>query len=102
MNSRIEHGKIESDIILSSNNELILHGMIVGNVYVKDKSKFTIHGTVTKNLFIEDDSQVFLHGTVAGNVICKGGKLIHFGTINGTLTNFGGEVEVKENSVVKM
>lgn len=95
----IEHGEIKSDVVLSGNDELILHGIIVGNVLAKDMSSFFLRGTVIGNLVIEDDAQVFLRGNVFGNVVSKGGKLIHFGRINGTIDELGGEIILK-NSVV--
>jgi hypothetical protein len=96
----IEHDKIKSDVILTGNDELILHGMIIGNVLAKDSSSFTLHGMITGNLIIENNAQVFLHGMVSGNVVSKGGKLIHYGTIGGTLNELGGEIELKENSMI--
>lgn len=100
METKHIHEKIEKDLELINSEEVILHGMVVGDVRIKDNANFILHGMITGNLIIEKQGISIIHGTVCGYVTNNGGKLTHYGTINGRLNKVSGETYVDEKAFV--
>ena len=97
---KIEHGKIDGDLIIEDSLEL--HGMVTGNIQVLRDSTLFLHGTCCKNLIIKAGGAAKVHGMVSGNVNNEGGKLDVFGTVIGSVsTSVDGSTYVDPNAVIK-
>lgn len=76
----IHGGKIEGPFTID--RDLTIHGMVVGRTTVRSGCKLVLHGMVTSDLVIEPGAYAMVHGTVNGTVINNGGNVEIHGTVD--------------------
>jgi hypothetical protein len=76
-----ESRKIEQDLHID--NDFTLKGMVTENIYVHDGGSLRLYGTCIKYLFIEKGGKVYLYGTVNLSVNNNGGYLEVYGIVGG-------------------
>ncbi|PKR76709.1 hypothetical protein CEY16_12890 [Halalkalibacillus sediminis] len=89
-------GKYDRDLTINEDLEIL--GQVNGDVLVA-KGNLNLHGTINGNLSIIERSIVIIYGTVNGTVTNNGGELEIYGAIE-KLEDLNGTTYIHEEAVI--
>lgn len=86
---------------LKVENNVVLNGLVVGSVTVLQNGYFEMHGTVTNDLIVQPGAMAKIFGTVVGTVINYGGSVEVRGMVGSISDRGDSQTVVYPEAVVK-
>ncbi len=95
---RVEEKNIEDD--LSLDDELEMRAIIMGRTFVEAGGELRLIGMCARNVTIKEGGRMIVYGTVNGSILNQGGELEVYGMVNGQIKTIGGITNIHGGAVV--